>query len=80
MADVVCNTSYMEIVLNRKYLPGDISVQSLHLNTPSCRSSWSNASTISLRTPLNSCGTTYNETDKTLIFGNKVLYILSLWL
>ena len=60
----------MFIFLERKSFPG-FNANRLTLLYPSCRASY-NDTHITLRTKLNDCGTTHNESEDTITFYNKV--------
>ena len=60
----------MQIDLERGHFK-NFDPRHLHLNYQRCRAT-SNSTHISLRTSLNDCGTTYNETDNEIRFNNVV--------
>jgi hypothetical protein len=69
---VTCEDNYMAIDLMNPYF-SDIDWRNLHLKDSSCRATKKTYST-NLRTPLDGCGTTYREHNKTVVFWNEVLY------
>ncbi|XP_027056484.1 uncharacterized protein LOC113683445 [Pocillopora damicornis] len=72
---VKCTAEAMFIFLERKTFQG-FDPNKLTLLYPSCRASY-NDSHISLRTSLNDCGTTHNESEDAITFYNKVRSVQS---
>lgn len=72
---VKCTDEAMFIFLERKTFQG-FDPNKLTLLYPSCRASYNN-SHISLRTSLNDCGTTHNESEDAITFYNKVQSVQS---
>lgn len=72
---VKCTDEAMFIFLERKSFQG-FDPNKLTLLYPSCRASY-NDSHISLRTSLNDCGTTHNESEDAITFHNKVQSVQS---
>nr|XP_058952658.1 uncharacterized protein LOC131780054 isoform X2 [Pocillopora verrucosa] len=72
---VKCTDEAMFIFLERKTFQG-FDPKKLTLLYPSCRASY-NDSHISLRTSLNDCGTTHNESEDAITFYNKVRSVQS---
>ncbi|KAL9988075.1 hypothetical protein ACROYT_G002475 [Oculina patagonica] len=68
--NVKCTDEAMFIFLERKSFPG-FDPSKLTLLYPSCRASY-NDTHITLRTNLNDCGTTHNESEDKITFYNKV--------
>lgn len=68
--NVKCTDKAMSIILERKSFQG-FDPSKLSLLYPSCRASY-NDTHITLRTSLNDCGTTHNESDDAITFYNKV--------
>ena len=65
-----CTDEAMFIFLERKSFQG-FDPSKMTLLYPSCRASY-NDTHITLRTSLNDCGTTHNESEDTITFYNKV--------
>ena len=67
---VVCTDQYMQISLEKRHFK-DFDSRRMHLAYKSCTAS-ANKTHITLRTQLNDCGTTHNETNNKIRFMNAV--------
>ena len=68
---VQCGKTHIKISLDRNHiLLSDLN--SVHLNHRDCQVTSINDTHVTFATPLNDCGTTYNETSDEIFFWNKV--------